>query len=272
MIMPDPRYSFLSRLAHPYAADARAAQIARISDWHSHCSHHGVVERPRVIITLPNSLEAGAVAERLASEGHEPIRRPTAEGAAEEMRARPFDVLIADAGLAFKHGLHIHARARNGQAITILIGDIPSARQGDAVNGQIMYLARPLDCTMLACFVSMAILDKPVRRSVRKPVNRFEASVNGVPSHLVDVSPEGLRLELPRERRAVLPPFFTVRVPLVGVAVTVRRMWTRTPESETSSIWYGGALSHNRTSIDQAWRLFVDTVPAVGGAALRLSS
>ena len=232
-----------------------------------------MVDRPRVIVALPNSLEAGAVAERLAAEGHEPIRRQTAEETAEEMRLRPFDVLIADAAVAFRSSLHIHARARNPQSVTILIGNVPSTRQGDAASGQIMYLARPIDCTMLACFVSMAILDRPVRRSIRKPVNGFEASVNGVPSHLVDVSPEGLRLQLPREKRAVLPPFFTVRVPMVGVAVTVRRMWTRTPQSETSSIWYGGALSHNRTSIDQAWRLFVDTVPSIdSGTALRASS
>jgi hypothetical protein len=125
-----------------------------------------------------------------------------------------------------------------------------------------MYLARPLDCTTLACFVSMALLDgRPVRRSVRKPVNRFEASVNGVPSHIVDVSPEGLRLEVSREARAVLPPYFTVRVPLVGVAVTVRRMWTLSQANQAPTVFYGGELSHNRAAVDQAWRMVVDTMP-----------
>jgi hypothetical protein len=88
---------------------------------------------------------------------------------------------------------------------------------------------------------------------------------NGVPSHIVDVSAEGLRLEMLRDKRAALPPYFTVRVPIVGVAVTVQRMWTQSSSSRGSSIWYGGALSDNRASIHQAWRAFVDTVPIVNG-------
>jgi hypothetical protein len=81
----------------------------------------------------------------------------------------------------------------------------------------------------------------------------------------VDVSAEGLRLEMSREWRTALPPYFTVRVPVVGVAVTVQRMWTQTPSTKRSSIWYGGALSNNRASIHQAWRAFVDTVPSLSG-------
>jgi hypothetical protein len=42
-------------------------------------------------------------------------------------------------------------------------------------------------------------------------------------------------------------------------------MWTQTPTTKQSSIWYGGALSNNRASIHQAWRAFVDTVPVVNG-------
>jgi hypothetical protein len=47
--------------------------------------------------------------------------------------------------------------------------------------------------------------------------------------------------------------------------VTVQRMWTQTPSTKRSSIWYGGALSNNRASIHQAWRAFVDTVPSLSG-------
>ena len=60
---------------------------------------------------------------------------------------------------------------------------------------------------------------RPTRRSVRKAVNRFEAVANGVASHVVDVSYEGLRLEMLRDRQAVPPPYFNVRLPLIGVIV-----------------------------------------------------
>jgi DNA-binding response OmpR family regulator len=111
-----------------------------------------VVDRPRVLVVLPDSLEAGAVVARLSADGHETVRRPTPEAATAEMRTRAFDVLIADAALAFRSGLHIQARARNPLTATILIGDVASSRPGDAATGQIMYLARPLDCTIIACF------------------------------------------------------------------------------------------------------------------------
>lgn len=173
----------------------------------------------------------------------------------------PFALMIADVS---HRRLLMQSRGRNPLTPTILIGNAATASQGAALGAQTMYLSRPIDRAMLMCFVAMAILDsRPVRRSIRKTVNCFEAVANGVPSHIVDVSLEGLRLEMSRDGRSALPPYFTVRVPLVGVAVTVQRMWTQSSARGESSIWYGGALSQNRASITQAWRAFVDNVPVV---------
>jgi len=196
------------------------------------------------------------------------VKRSTPQAVADEMRDRPFALLIVDAGFAFRRG--IHPQGAGKYAPSIVIGEVGSgARGGESINGQTVYLTRPIERTLLNCFVSMAILDgRPVRRSVRKSINRFEAVVNGLPSHIIDVSVEGLRLEVPGDRRAVLPPYFTVRVPTVGVAVTVQRMWARSSVRRTSSVWYGGALSQNRFAMHEAWKRFVDTIPAVGGSVV----
>ena len=220
-----------------------------------------MTDRPRVVVCLPDPTETAAVADWLSADGFEPVRRPTLQAAADEMRDRPFALLIADAGVAFRRGLHPQHSSK--QAPAIIIGN--DERQGDGLSGQTVYLTRPIDPAVLRCFVSMSILDnRPLRRSVRKFVNRFDAVVNGVPSHIVDVSVEGLRLEVQGDRRAALPPYFTVRVPVMGVAVTVQRMWTRSSPRRTAAIWYGGALSQNRVTVNQAWRQFVDTVPSGG--------
>ena len=221
-----------------------------------------MLDRPRVIVSLPNATEAAAIAAWLRADGFEPLTRSSAQAAANETLL-PFALLIADVS---QRRLLAETRGRTPAAPSILIGNAATASQGEALGTQTMYLSRPVDRAMLMCFVAMAILDeRPVRRSVRKPVGAFEAVANGVPSHIVDVSAEGLRLEMSREWRTVLPPYFTVRVPVVGVAVTVQRMWTQTPSSRRSSVWYGGALSNNRASVHQAWRAFVDTVPIVNG-------
>ena len=223
-----------------------------------------MADRPRIIVALPAAEESAAVADWLAAGGFEPVRRPTSQAAADEM-LRPFAMLIADVS---NRRLLLHCRTRNAAMPAILIGDAPNPAPGDIVGTQTTYLGRPIDRAMFKCFVDMAMLDsRPARRSVRKRVNRFDAVVNGVPSHIVDVSAEGLRLEMPGDRRAALPPYFTVRVPLVGVAVTVQRMWTQS-STKGASIWYGGALSKNRSSIDLAWRAFVDNLPAQANASL----
>jgi hypothetical protein len=227
-----------------------------------------VADRPRVIVALPHNGEASAVADWLRADGLEPVIRSSPRAAVDEMRDRAFELLICDATYAFRGGLHIESRSRSPRAVTIVVGEPGSASADGSVNSQVMVISRPIDSATLACFVSMALMDgRPARRSVRKPVNRFEAMVNGVPSHLVDVSVEGLRLEVARDRRAVLGPYFNVRVPLVGVSVTVQRMWTHSASSRHSSLWYGGALAGNRANIAMAWRTFVDTVPTAGGSA-----
>jgi len=185
------------------------------------------------------------------------------------MRDRPFALLVVDAEHAFKRGLHAPTAARH--VPTIVIGGSGAGSSADGISGQTVYLTRPIDRAMFGCFVSMAILDnRPARRSMRKLVNRFDAVVNGVPSHILDVSFEGLRIELAGEKRAALPPYFTVRVPLVGVAVTVQRMWSRSAMKRSPAIWYGAALSQNRIAINEAWRRFVDTVPAASDKAVEV--
>jgi len=227
-----------------------------------------VADRQRVIVSLSNAAERTAVCDWLLADGFEPVQRPTPQAAAAEMLL-PFALLIADVG---HRRLFMESRGRNPLTPTILIGNASTASQGEAFGAQTMYLSRPIDRAMFTCFVAMAMLDgRPVRRSIRKPVNRFDAVANGVPLHIVDVSLEGLRLEMSRDGRSALPPYFTVRVPLVGVAVTVQRMWTQSAPRRAPSIWYGGALAQNRSNITQAWRAFVDNIPAVGGSGLILN-
>jgi hypothetical protein len=222
------------------------------------------------MVSMTDPVEGAAISEWLSADGFEPVIRP-AQAAADQLRDRAFALLITDAALAFRRGLHPSGASR--QATTIVIGDAGSP-QSASMSAQTVYLTRPIDRAMLACFVSMSVLDeRPVRRSARKSVNRFDAVVNGMPSKIVDVSVDGLRLEVAADRRSTaLPPYFTVRVPLVGVAVMVQRMWTRSAPRHGAGIWYGAALAQNRVSIDEAWRRFVDTLPAASARAVTVNT
>ena len=227
-------------------------------------------ERRRIIVATADAFEGAAIYDGLSAHGFEPVWRSTLEAAADEIRSRPFDLLIADAAFALSGRLQDEGRPRNPLTPTILIG-AAGAGQHVGLSGRTMYLTPPVDHAMLTCFVTMALLqDKPVRRSMRKPVDAYQALVNGVPAHIIDVSAEGLRLEMPGDHRRALPPSFAVRVPIADLAFTVQRMWTRPASSRAPAVWYGAALSQNRTGVAQAWRSFVDTVPVVGEDSVTL--
>jgi len=221
-----------------------------------------MADRPKVIVALSDRNESAVIAQWLSDDGLEPVRCPTRSSAVDEMRARPFDLLIADAAMDGRMPLRPEGRARRPQTPAILIGNAPPVR-GETVTSQPMYLARPIERAVLTCYVTMAIMEgSPLRRSERKLVNPFEAVVNGVPAHILDVSIEGVRIEMARERRAALPPYFIVKVPLIGVGVNVRRVWARASIGPSPTLWYGGSLLPNRSTAIQGWKSLIDTIPS----------
>ena len=226
-------------------------------------------ERPRIIIALSDRAESALLADWLAEDGFEPVRRPTPLTAVEEMRSRPYDVLIADASTNGRPPLRAEGRLRRPATPAILIGNHPPQR-GETVTSQPMYLARPLDRAVLNCYLTMAILEgSPLRKSERKFVNALAATVNGIPAHILDVSIEGVRIEMAREKRAALPPYFTVRVPLMGVGVNVRRVWACAAKGPSPTLWYGGSLLPNRPAAVQGWKSLLETIPTSGPVSIK---
>jgi hypothetical protein len=225
--------------------------------------------RLRVVIASPNSTESLALADWLIAEGFEPVRRSSARAAQDEIQAGGFDLLLVDAGFALRDGVYATYRARRLQTPAIVIGDT-LADQGHAISRQAMYVPRPVERAMVMCTVSMALQDgRPVRCSTRKPVHRFGAVTNGAPAYIIDVSNEGLRLEMPRNRRSAPPPQFSVRVPMLGIDIAVQRMWARPwpGDGGLDVTQCGAALSPNQPRARNAWQVFVDTLPADGSMA-----
>jgi ActR/RegA family two-component response regulator len=226
--------------------------------------------RPRIIIASPHVLESHAVCDWLASEGFEPVRISTVERVMDEIRDRAFDALVVDHAFACKPGQQTigAVRARNGTTPIVVIGDADAEAESQALSRGVTYLSRPMARLSFICRVSMAVMEtRRERRSVRKRVNRLDAIVEGVPSHIIDISNEGLRLEVPRTRKsAPPPPVFKVRLPLLGVTVMARRMWTCSLPSSLDAVSYGAELSGNAARVERAWRSLVDTIPGAAAA------
>ena len=206
----------------------------------------------------------------LTGDGFEPVRISTLERVMEEIRDRAFDAIVVDRVLACKPGQQTigAVRNRNGKTPIIVIGDDDASAEAQLLSRGATYLTRPLDRVSFICLVSMGVIEtRPERRSLRKRVNRLDAVVGGVPSHIVDISNEGLRLEVPRMRKSTPPPpLFNVRVPLLGVVVMARRMWTCRMPASHDAVWYGAELAGNTPRVEVSWRTLVDTIPGAGAA------
>jgi hypothetical protein len=219
--------------------------------------------RPQIVVAFPDRLESEVLIEWL-SYGYDPSPTGLLQGAVHQVQSRQPHLVLADARIAFDAAFLTVCRGGGAAMPLVVIGEPSPTLEGAAQRHGAFYVARPVDRDILLCTVEMALADgRPLRRSPRKPVARFDGLADGVPMSLLDVSNEGLRLEISRGRRATLPPFFTMRVPLVGLSsLVVKRIWVSAAARQTAAhTWCGGALADNAAREVQKWRSFVDLVP-----------
>ena len=215
--------------------------------------------RPRIVIASPEPAEVALLADWLTAEGIEPVPILSLAAALDEVQARPFDVLIADESFAFEGSVHAVARTHNPRAPLIVIGGSEAAARAERYGT--FHLDRPLDHALVLCHVTMAMLEgRPARRSERKRIPRFDAIVDGTQGFVIDVSNEGLRFEF--ARRFTPAPQFGIRIPLVGIALTVRRVWVAAaPVKRVAGAWCGVELFGAHPRAEKNWRAFVSAVP-----------
>ena len=95
-------------------------------------------------MALPDWTEGSLIANWLSENQFEPVHRSTMEGAANEIRTRPFNLIIADASWAGSNAFQTADRGCNTTAPDILIADA-NDRRARAMDGQAMYLTRPIE-------------------------------------------------------------------------------------------------------------------------------
>jgi hypothetical protein len=145
-----------------------------------------------------------------------------------------------------------------------VIGDADAEAETDAGRRGASYLVRPIERAGLLFAVTLALAEgRPMRRSPRKRVSPFPVKIDGVASRVLDVSHEGVRIEIARAHRSALPPHFTLRVPDFNVAVMVQRVWVNTTVGASAQICCGGTLTHNPARSAASWRSLVDLTPSV---------
>lgn len=215
----------------------------------------------RIGVACPVTGERAAFLEWLTLAGYEPMPMLDIDTVGRDLATRPLEALIADVSLISAADLPRIVKTLGQNRPLVLVGDPKDAIE--EVPNYATWIDRPVNRDTFLLSVALALAEgRPARRSPRKMVPRLMSSVDGVSSKLVDISLEGVRLEITGSSPAVLPPFFTLRVPGFGVAAKVKRVWVAMPAQ--GSMWCGGILERQAEKNTAAWSKFVANAPGSG--------
>lgn len=223
---------------------------------------------PRVGVACPRTGERAAICDWLRSGGFEPVVLVDACFVNTEVAGPPLVLVVADAHLLTPHFL-VALRRGDPQRPVLAIGDAGDPNEEMLARRDVQFHLRPIDENALMLAVSLAMAEgRAMRRSTRRIVPRLASSIDGEPAVLIDVSNEGLRLEVGASTGAKrLLPQFVVQVPLLKVGVAVQRVWVKAAAPGTDrKVQCGASLLATDERILMAWKRLAD--PATGRLSL----
>lgn len=220
----------------------------------------------RIGVACPLPGERAAFLEWLNLAGYEPTPMISIETVVRDLPSRPIEALIADVSLVSANDLPRIVKMLGPNRPLVLVGNPREAIED--VPRDATWIDRPVTRDTFLLSIALALAEgRPARRSPRKLVPRLLAAVDGVTSKVVDVSSEGVRLEITGASPSVLPPYFILKVPAFGVAAKVKRVWVATPAQ--GSMWCGGVIERPADKAAMTpWQHFAASAP--GGAEIQM--
>jgi hypothetical protein len=189
-------------------------------------------------IPVPIGLACRVASERdvymqwLRAADYTPVPLLSLTSLARHLDQQPLEALVADAEAVSQIGLSAVLQVLTGNRPLVVIGKLASC--APELRNAASWLDRPVSATDLTLGVALALAEgRPARRSARKNVLQLPATVDGVRSEVLDVSNEGVRVRVQNSGASTLPPYFTLRVEVYGVATVVQRAWAVQPSGRT---------------------------------------
>jgi hypothetical protein len=213
----------------------------------------------KIGVACPIPGERAAFMEWLTLAEYEPVPLLSLDGIGREIDGRPIEAVIADVALVPAAEFQRIVKTLGVNRPLIVVGKPEETIE--AVPRDATWIDRPVTRETFLLSVALALAEgRPARRSPRQLVPKLLSSVDGVSSKVLDISAEGVRLEISSATPSVLPPYFTLRVPGFGVQTMVKRVWVAAPAK--GSVWCGGIIE--KTSHLPAWQNFLQNAPAGG--------
>jgi hypothetical protein len=215
----------------------------------------------KIGVACPVPGERAAFLEWLTLAGYEPVPMLNIDGISRELNNRPIEALIADVSLVPKSELPRLVKVLGPNRALILVGAADQAIE--EVPKDATWMDRPVTRETFLLSVALGLAEgRPSRRSPRRLVPKLLSSIDGMSSTVVDVSMEGVRLEIAGASPAALPPYFTLKIPGFGVNAKVKRVWVAMPGQD--SVWCGGIIERPSAKTVASWTKFIANAPKMG--------
>jgi DNA-binding response OmpR family regulator len=217
----------------------------------------------RQALVVSDEYLAATLVESVARAGYRPRVAQTFVAACADLDAAAPDLLITQVRLAAYNGLHlaIRARRRGARFPVILVGEADPVLKAEADRLDVSYVNLPLDEEgLIAMVCGSDVRTRPARRSPRKPVPKFEALADNVRARVVDISYDGLCLEVSESEPFQIPKFFMLRIPHLNLSWQAQRIWTRDAPG-SPCVWCGATLLSVNPAETTSWRAIVDALP-----------
>ena len=213
----------------------------------------------KIGLACPIPGERAAFQEWLIEAGYQAVPMMSLESVVREMKATPFEALIADVALLSAAELPRLVRTIGYNRPLVLVGN-PDQKLED-VPRDATWMPRPVSRDTFLLSIALALAEgRPARRSPRVAVRMLQSTVDGMPAKILDISSEGVRFDVPGAVSGTLPPEFLLKVPAFGVAAKVKRVWVTQPGK--GHTWCGGTIERPaEKGAKMPWPVFVKTAP-----------
>ncbi len=200
--------------------------------WHLTCTDRRLQQRDvemahvlKVGLALPNHDERATVSEWLTDADMRVETLVEACKVDSDVTGRGFACVVAD-GELLKSGYLGGAQKPGSRVPVVALVDASAATDPAFSRAGVSALVRPFDAKGLTLAVSLAHGDaRPARAGARRRTPRVPSKVSDAPAIILDISRDGVRLELSRAHAAKLGPQFRFQVPMVALDVVLRRAW-----------------------------------------------
>ena len=218
----------------------------------------------RILVIDDDEHALAGLLEMLRDAGHHVTGATTYDAARRLLNVSTFDLLITDVRLRSFNGLHLVRQSHADHpdmAVIVITGYDDPLVDLEAGRYRAQLVRKPLKPGEFMTLVRSALAAvRRERRWPRKPiVGGFRVLVKGRPAAVLDVSYDGMRLELPDT--APLPASFEIEVTSIGLHLEVEPVWSHAAGTRPGTVC-GATLAAEHSPAARTWRAIVDRLNA----------